>query len=145
MDIDKPLDEIIAAKPRKGRGGGGRVRSSASRPAAAAGGAKAPATGARQRYAGAQPAAKGARAPAAAPQKALTADAIKIIISNLPSDVTEAAVRDLMQSTVGPVRSVQMSYTSTGKPTGTATVLFKNKGDANKAHSAYHNRMIDNR
>lgn len=50
-------------------------------------------------------------------------------------DVTEPAVRDLMQSTVGPVRTVQMSYTSTGKSTGVATVLFKNKGDANKAHA----------
>lgn len=63
------------------------------------------------------------------------ADASKIIISNLPNDVTEAAVRDLMQSTVGPVRTVQMSYTAAGKSTGVATVLFKNKGDANKAHS----------
>lgn len=41
-----------------------------------------------------------------------------------------------MQSTVGPVRTVQMSYTSAGKSTGVATVMFKNKGDANKAHSA---------
>lgn len=72
-----------------------------------------------------------------------------------------------MQSTVGPVRSVQMSYTATGKSTGQATVVFKNKGDANKAHAACgsdthlsaqdiddadrlivssdHNRMVDNR
>ena len=41
-----------------------------------------------------------------------------------------------MQSTVGPVKSVQMTYTSTGKSTGSATVLFKNKGDANKAHAS---------
>jgi THO complex subunit 4 len=74
-----------------------------------------------------------AAAPAAKP---IAAEASKIIISNLPGDVTEAAVRDLMQSTVGPVRTVQMSYTSTGKSTGAATVIFKNKGDANKAHAA---------
>jgi THO complex subunit 4 len=41
-----------------------------------------------------------------------------------------------MQSTVGPVKSVQMVYTATGKSTGQATVLFKNKGDGNKAHAA---------
>jgi THO complex subunit 4 len=29
-----------------------------------------------------------------------------------------------------------MSYTSTGKSTGVATVIFKNKGDANKAHAS---------
>lgn len=43
--------------------------------------------------------------------------------------------QDLMQSTIGPVRSVQMSYTAGGKSTGVATVLFKNKGDGNKAHA----------
>jgi hypothetical protein len=29
-----------------------------------------------------------------------------------------------------------MSYTSTGKSTGTATVIFKDKGSATKAHAA---------
>jgi hypothetical protein len=41
-----------------------------------------------------------------------------------------------MQSTVGPVRTVNMSYTAAGKSAGVATVVFKNKGDGNKAHSA---------
>nr|XP_018261543.1 THO complex subunit 4 [Kwoniella dejecticola CBS 10117]OBR83701.1 THO complex subunit 4 [Kwoniella dejecticola CBS 10117] len=119
MDIDKSLDEIISAKPKVRRGG------------KRGGGAAAPS--ARARYASTVPK---AAAQAAAPAKPLTAEAIKIIISNLPQDVTEAAVRDLMQSTVGPVRTVQMSYNSTGKSTGVATVVFKNRGDANKAHAA---------
>lgn len=136
--------QIIAAKPRTRRGRGPR-----SGGAGGAGGAGAGAGGARARYAGAAPksasAKQSARAAAPVPAKPITADAQKIIISNLPADVTDAAVRDLMQSTVGPVRSVHLSYTSTGKSTGVATVMFKNKGDANKAHSTYHNRMIDNR
>jgi len=41
-----------------------------------------------------------------------------------------------MQSTVGPVKFVQLTYNSTGKSTGVATVLFKTKGDGNKAHAA---------
>ncbi|WVW85560.1 hypothetical protein I302_107598 [Kwoniella bestiolae CBS 10118] len=125
MDIDKSLDEIISAKPKLRRGGKR--------------GGGAPPTSARARYASAVPK---AAAQAAAPAKPLTAEAIKIIISNLPQDVTEAAVRDLMQSTVGPVRTVQMSYNATGKSTGVATVVFKNRGDANKAHAAC--EMIDN-
>jgi len=126
--------QLIASKPRRGRGGrSGRGRSGAGSATADASGAG----GARARYSGSAPRSSGSRAPAApAPAaKPLTADAIKIIISNLPADVTEPQVRDLMQSTVGPVRTVQMSYTSTGKSTGVATVLFKNKGDANKAHA----------
>lgn len=79
--------------------------------------------------------ARGAAAPPAKAGKPLTAEATKIIISNLPADVTEAAVRDLLQSTVGPVRSVHLSYNSSGKSNGVATILFKNKGDANKAHA----------
>ncbi|ORX38459.1 hypothetical protein BD324DRAFT_620934 [Kockovaella imperatae] len=130
MDIDKSLEEIIASKPRRGRNGRGGARR----------GASAPQSGARARYAGQTP----KSAATAPPAKAFAADAMKIIISNLPNDVTEAAVRDLMQSTVGPVKSVQMTYTATGKSTGQATILFKNKGDANKAHASYHNRMIDN-
>lgn len=65
-----------------------------------------------------------------------------------------------MQSTVGPVKGVQMAYNARGQSTGTATVIFKNRGDGNKAHGACkllahcrfteltrkdHNRMIDNR
>lgn len=46
------------------------------------------------------------------------------------------AEQDLMQSTIGPVKSVQMTYTATGKSTGSATVLFRNKGDANKAYAS---------
>lgn len=130
MDIDRPLDEIIAtkAKPRRPRQGGAGARR---------GGAASGATSARARYASTVPKAISAPQP-------FSAEVFKIIISNLPSDVTEAAVRDLMQSTVGPVKSVQMSYTATGKSTGIATVVFRNKGDARKAHASYHNRMIDN-
>lgn len=138
--------QIIAAKPRTRRGRGPRSGGAGGAGGASAG---AGAGGARARYAGAAPksasAKQSARAAAPVPAKPITADAQKIIISNLPADVTDAAVRDLMQSTVGPVRSVHLSYTSTGKSTGVATVMFKNKGDANKAHSTYHNRMIDNR
>ncbi|RXK41102.1 hypothetical protein M231_01505 [Tremella mesenterica] len=127
MDIDQPLEDIIKAKGRtkKGKNGGklqsrGNIQPRARHPAPA----------------------KATPVPKARP---VGAEASKIIISNLPGDVNEAAVRDLMQSTVGPVKSVQLHYTSAGKSTGVATVLFRNKGDGNKAHAAYHNRMVDNR
>ncbi|WRT68462.1 uncharacterized protein IL334_005438 [Kwoniella shivajii] len=77
MDIDKSLDEIIQAKPKASRGRG--AKRGGSTPSSA-----------RARYASTVPR---AAAQAAAPAKPLTAEAIKIIISNLPQDVTEAAVR----------------------------------------------------
>jgi hypothetical protein len=63
---------------------------------AAAGGAKrggAAAGGARARYAGNVPAARGVQQQAVAPLSQATRDSLKIIISNLPTDVDEAAVR----------------------------------------------------
>jgi hypothetical protein len=44
--------------------------------------------------------------------------------------------KDLMQSTVGPVKFVQLSFNQHGKSTGVATVVFKNRGDGNKAHTS---------
>ena len=48
-----------------------------------------------------------------------------------------------MQSTVGPVKNVVMNYSSAGKSTGTATIVFRQKGDANKAHGACELAMVD--
>ncbi|WVN86358.1 uncharacterized protein L203_101521 [Cryptococcus depauperatus CBS 7841] len=124
MDIDRSLDEIIASKPKPNRSKQGGARR---------GGA---ASGARARYTSTVP--KGTSVI----QTPLGAEVYKIIISNLPGDVTEPAVRDLMQSTVGPVKTVRMSFTSTGKSTGVATVVFKNRGDARKAHASC--EIIDN-
>ena len=80
---------MIKAKPRQRKGGRGGSRSAfAGAPAPAAG-----AGGARQRYAGNAPANKVNAKINQAAQKPLGGDAVKVIISNLPNDVTEAAVR----------------------------------------------------
>jgi hypothetical protein len=77
--------KIIKSKPKARRGG----KSGASRGGASNGGGAN--NNARARYAGAVP--KAASGPTPVPGKALGGDAIKVIISNLPMDVTEAAVR----------------------------------------------------
>ncbi|KAJ9120909.1 hypothetical protein QFC22_002844 [Naganishia vaughanmartiniae] len=87
MDIDKGLDEIMATR---------KTANKSKRGGAAAGGAKrggAAAGGARARYAGNVPVARGAQQQAVAPLSQATRDSLKIIISNLPTDVDEAAVR----------------------------------------------------
>jgi THO complex subunit 4 len=83
---------MIKSKPRQRKGGRGGSRS-ASAGAPASGGAGA--GGARQRYASNTPTGNkqvNAKINQAA-QKPLGGDATKVIISNLPMDVTEAAVR----------------------------------------------------
>ncbi|GHJ84389.1 hypothetical protein NliqN6_0791 [Naganishia liquefaciens] len=138
MDIDKGLDELItnrrAANKNTKRGGGAGGRRGAA--ASAAGGARA-------RYAGNVPAARGVQQQAAAPLSQATKDSLKIIISNLPTDVDEAAVKELFSKTCGPVRSCSLSYDSKGKSKGIADVVFQRRGDAQKAFDQYNNRMID--
>lgn len=105
MDIDKPLDEIIdqkrsERKSARGRGsgrgrgaarGGGAVRGAGAAPAAAA------STGpVRNKHTGGAAAARSAGPAASAPAKPvipLMADGSKIIVSNLPTDVTENQIR----------------------------------------------------
>ncbi|KAJ9108101.1 hypothetical protein QFC19_002566 [Naganishia cerealis] len=127
MDIDKGLDEIITSRKTASK--------NARRGGAAAGGRRggAAAGGARARYAGNVPAARGAQQQAVAPLSQATRDSFKIIISNLPTDVDEAAVRELFHKTCGPVKSCSLAYDSKGKSKGVADVVFQRRGDAQKA------------
>lgn len=151
MDIDKPLDDIIkqrrsARGPARGRGRGG-VRGGAAGRGAARGGAAASSTGpVRNRHTGAA-AASGAAGPAASapgkPVLPLMADGSKIIVSNLPTDVTENQIRDLFATTVGPVTRVSLSYDKNGRSTGSAAIDFKKPTDAQKAFQNYNTRLVD--
>ncbi|KAJ9092040.1 hypothetical protein QFC21_007020 [Naganishia friedmannii] len=138
MDIDKGLDEIMATRKtaNKSKRGGAAGAGGAKRGGAAAGGARA-------RYAGNVPVARGVQQQAVAPLSQATRDSLKIIISNLPTDVDEAAVRELFHKTCGPVKSCSLAYDSKGKSKGVADVVFQRRGDAQKAFDQYNNRMID--
>ncbi|KAG8628451.1 hypothetical protein KVT40_004324 [Elsinoe batatas] len=83
----------------------------------------------------------GPRAPAVAPSKGPS----KIIVSNLPDDVTEQQIKEYFSSTVGPVRSALINYTKTGKSTGVATIVFQKSNSAAEAAKAYNGVKVDNR
>jgi THO complex subunit 4 len=92
----------------------------------------------------------------------------KIVISNLPEDVTEAQIRvgfcaettnfvaqgvlnllfssqDLFNTTIGKVQSVSLVYNARGKSTGVSNVTFAKYADAQKAYAQYNGRVIDKR
>lgn len=98
MDIDKPLDEIIDQKrserrSTRGRGRGGARGGGAAR-GAPRGGAAASTGPVRNRHVGNAAAAAGPAASAPGkPVIPLMADGSKIIVSNLPIDVTENQIR----------------------------------------------------
>ncbi|KAH8090513.1 hypothetical protein HD553DRAFT_302602 [Filobasidium floriforme] len=149
MDVDKSLDEIIATRPKGSRGRGSRRGTSTPRPAASARPQQqGQASGARAKYAGAIPAGRPQQQqlgvnPLVQQQKQATSEALKVIISKLPLDVEEESVRELMTTTVGQVKVVELAYDNKGKSKGIATVIFRQKGSAQKAFEQYNNRMID--
>jgi THO complex subunit 4 len=93
--------------------------------------------------AGTSPAAKVRVANAAKPASASPQPVEKIVVSNLPPDVNEAQVKELFQTTVGPLREVNLHYDANGRSKGVASVVFQKKGDGNKAYQQYNNRLID--
>ncbi|GAA5862520.1 hypothetical protein JCM3774_001046 [Rhodotorula dairenensis] len=127
MNLDKPLDDIIGEK-RKSR---------APRRARPAAGARKPSTGNNNNNGAA---ATAAPAPAVAGSVHV---GDKIIVSGLPTDVNEAQVRELFQTTVGPLRSCILTYDARGQFKGTATVHFRKAEHATKAYAEYNKRVVD--
>ncbi|KZT60865.1 hypothetical protein CALCODRAFT_428565 [Calocera cornea HHB12733] len=135
--LDKSLDDMIKAKPRPQR----RRRALP---------AKAAVLGANNVGAGA--AVKAAARAAALPTPAKSSEptvtqaqqeARKIVVSNLPLDVTEQQIKELFATTVGKTREAILAYNAKGQSKGIAHVTFFNKGDGYKAFKEYHNRLID--
>ncbi|KNZ63861.1 uncharacterized protein VP01_1090g3 [Puccinia sorghi] len=129
MNLDRPLDEIISDKRKQHRRSGGIARR----------GGKTNGTGPVRN--GRAPRAQPAVAPVPA-TKALQlppqmGQGSKIIVSNLPPDVTENQIRELFFTTVGHVTRVILSYDSRGASKGTAQVEFKRNEDATKAFQQY--------
>ena len=135
--MDKSLDEIIKSKPRTGRRGGGPRRGAAR---ASILGKPVASPASRSRASATVAAAAGRPAAGAA---ATPSPADKIIVSNLPTDVNEAQIKELFSSTVGPLRDVTLHYDAAGRSKGVASVHFSRKGDGTKAYQQYNNRLID--
>ncbi|KDE06008.1 hypothetical protein MVLG_03690 [Microbotryum lychnidis-dioicae p1A1 Lamole] len=142
MNLDKPLDEIIATKkksrPSKPRGAPRAPRAANAAPA------QQQAAGARGPRAQQHAAAAAHNNPGASATAGIQGIGDKIVISNLPTDVNEQQVRELFTSTVGPIISASMAYDAQGRSKGTATIHFRKAADATKAFQQYNKRLIDN-
>ncbi|EJD51238.1 RNA-binding domain-containing protein [Auricularia subglabra TFB-10046 SS5] len=69
----------------------------------------------------------------------------KILVSNLPEDVSETDLYDLFKSMVGPVKTLFIIYNATGHHRGCAVVHFYHVEHASKARNLYHGKVIDGR
>lgn len=67
-----------------------------------------------------------------------------IHVSNLAPDVSDDDVREIFER-IGAVKSCVVNFNSAGKSTGTATVTFHKKNDAEKAVEDYDEAEVDGR
>ncbi|KAL8283902.1 hypothetical protein RQP46_005334 [Phenoliferia psychrophenolica] len=130
-NLDLPLDDIIQTKKSMARRGG------------KGGAAKGPQVARRSN----PPKQQGPQQQAAKPKQVQSSMPIgtKIVVSNLPGDVTEAQVKELFSTTVGPLRSASLAYNSSGKSTGVATIEFNKTEHATKAYKDFNARLVDGR
>ncbi|KAH9996713.1 hypothetical protein BJV74DRAFT_827733 [Russula compacta] len=128
--MDRSLDEIVAASRASKQPRRGAVRRATARAQVLGTTGTSPAAKARI--------ANTTKAAGATPQPVE-----KIVVSNLPADVNEAQVKELFQTTVGPLREVNLHYDANGRSKGVASVIFQKRGDGNKAYQQYNNRLID--
>jgi len=130
-NLDKSLDEMLAMRSKGGRRNQGRestggIRKRSSRAAAAK----------------ANEANKAINAPKA---PASTPEGSKIIVSNLPYDVSEQMIKEFFTKAVGPVKKIILSYGPDGKSRGIATLIFNNATHGKKACDQYNGVLVDTR
>ncbi|KAI9703792.1 MAG: hypothetical protein M1836_007562 [Candelina mexicana] len=134
--LDQSLDEILSTrKTPRGRGRGRRAPTAARINGAAA---AAP-------VGGIQKTARSTRASArAVVPTGPTAGSgeSKVIVSNLPYDVSETQIKEYFVKSVGPVKRVLITYGPNGTSRGIATVIFNKSTSANDALSL-HGLLVD--
>ncbi|ROW04057.1 hypothetical protein VSDG_01165 [Cytospora chrysosperma] len=132
--LDQSLDEILSTQ----RKSGGRRQSTrkTARPAT-----KAPVGGVHKNT---KPARGNAVKPAPARGARNTGES-KIIVSNLPKDVSESQIKEYFQSAVGGVKKADIVYGPGGVSRGIANVVFFQTDGARKAYQKLNGLLIDNR
>ncbi|KAK9465716.1 hypothetical protein V1512DRAFT_265228 [Lipomyces arxii] len=135
-NLDKSLDEIISTTPSTRRRSRGALRGARG---VSGGGVRKSAPKARQ--ARATPRVAAAAVASVVPSQLDVND--KIIISNLPLDVEENAIKDYFAVEIGPVRKCTLNYNAKGQSTGVVTMVFQKAGDAQRAWKRFNGTPID--
>ncbi|EGR45921.1 uncharacterized protein TRIREDRAFT_110636 [Trichoderma reesei QM6a] len=135
--LDKPLDEIVTAQRRNSVRRRSLRRSTTGRPAATA-----PAGGVQKTAA--KPS-RGAAAKATPLKAAAPSGESKVIVSNLPKDVTEKQIKEYFVQSVGPIKKVELSYGPNSQSRGIANVTFSKPDGASRALQTLNGLLVDGR
>ncbi|KAL5612097.1 hypothetical protein BROUX41_000355 [Berkeleyomyces rouxiae] len=140
--LDKSLDEIVSSnkKTNVAKNRRGARRSTGARPTAVA-----PAGGVQKSAkAGRQPTTKNQAKPNQAKATLVNSDS-KVIVSNLPKDVSEQQIKEYFAQTVGPIKRVEISYGPNSQSRGIANVTFSKHDGAGKAFAKLNGLLVDGR
>ncbi|KPM39340.1 hypothetical protein AK830_g7238 [Neonectria ditissima] len=133
--LDQALDDITSAQRRTARRRNA-PRRSVGRPNTAA------------PVGGIQKATKPARGAGAkpTPAKAVGANSdSKIIVSNLPKDVSEQQIKEYFVQSVGAIKRVELSYGPNSQSRGIANVIFHRADGASRAFQKLNGLLVDGR
>ncbi|KAJ3486753.1 hypothetical protein NLG97_g6553 [Lecanicillium saksenae] len=133
--LDKPLDDIVSAR-RKSAGNRRSQRRTAGRTTTTA-----PAGGVQK----AKPAPRGAAGKGAQGKAAGPQGESKVIVSNLPKDVSEQQIKEYFVKSVGPIKRVELSYGPNSQSRGIANVIFHKPDGASRAFQKLNGLLVDGR
>ncbi|KAL9606167.1 MAG: hypothetical protein Q9179_000681 [Wetmoreana sp. 5 TL-2023] len=133
--LDMALDDVVMTERNARRRGRGRRVPNAARKATA------PVGGIQKNT---KPA-KGTVNPVVPANLASGSGESKIIVSNLPSDVTEKNVKEYFSDTIGPVKRVHLTYGPNGVMRGIVTIVFSKPDSAAKALETLNGVQVDKR
>ncbi|GIJ99707.1 hypothetical protein Aspvir_003709 [Aspergillus viridinutans] len=131
--LDKSLDEILVNRRQNARRR--TRRPAASKPGSAA----VPVGGVKKNARPAKPVAKGAQVGHQ------VATESKIMVSGLPSDVSEANIKEYFSKSAGPVKRVMLTYNQNGTSRGIASIVFSKPDTAAKAAKELNGLLVDGR
>jgi len=146
-NLDMALDDVIKQKRPSNRGRSRNGNNSSFAPRRGGGITKSVNGPTRQglRSAGSQSRSQPYSLPRVAGLGGSGAEGSKILISNLDFNVTEADLKELFETRVGPLKKVALNYDATGRSKGSATIQFSRARDAAVAYDKYHNVTLDGR
>ncbi|KKY14920.1 putative rna annealing protein [Phaeomoniella chlamydospora] len=132
--LDQSLDEILSTRRQANR----KVARRGAKPGKATGTTPAPAGGIKKTVKHAKSATKAVpSAPAPGPKES------KIVVSGLPTDVTEAQIKEYFQKSVGSVKRVIITYNQHGVSRGSAQIYFAKYDAAAKAAKELNGMLVD--
>ncbi|KAF3385369.1 mRNA export protein mlo3 [Penicillium rolfsii] len=129
-NLDKSLDDLVGNRRQNARRRGAGRRSAAK-----------PSVG------GVTKSSKATKAAAKVvhPTPAAPTASSKIIVSGLPSDVSEANIKEYFAKSAGPVKRVMLTYNQNGTSRGIASIIFVKADTALKAAKELNGLHVDGR